>query len=159
MTGSSIEGALNKVVDAVDKNTSMADSVATASNRASTVTEKAVEVNGAMGIKGFMWNNIGNVAAMAVIAGAFIYLQTEWVSQSKEDRTLFRETIQSINSSADRRYEKSEATHGKAMEKLGTNIDKLVTATEANQKEVKEAARDLKEASQALVKISNKAMP
>lgn len=160
MSGTKIEGALHKVADAVtasaDKTTSMADQIAAASDRAATVAEKAVETSGAMGIKGMFQNNLGNIAAMTIIAGAFIYLQREQVTQAKDDRVLFRETIATINASADKRYEKSEAVHGKAMEKLGVSIDKLVTATEANQKEVKEAAKDMKEAAQAIVRLSNK---
>lgn len=156
--GTEVVNAMHKVADAVDKNTSMADTIAAASDRVTTVAEKAVEA-GAMGIKGKFQNNLGNLAAMTIIAGAFIYLQREQIIQARDDRVLFRETIQSLTMAADKRSEKAEAIHGKTFDKLGTNIERLVAVTEANQKEVKEAAKDLKEAAQAIVKLSNKQPP
>lgn len=105
----------------------------------------AKQTSGAMGIKGVIWNNIGNIAAMAIIAGAFMYLQREQVVQARDDRVMFREAVKAINDSADRRYEKSEVTHGKTMEKMGDKIEKMLVSSDAQTAAVREAVKELKE--------------
>ena len=143
-TGTRIENAIkegsNTVKEAISQSSTMASTMAAASDKVVETAGKAAEA-GAMGIKGVVLNNVGNLAAMAILAGAFIYLQHEQVSGAKEDRTMFRESVKSFNDSADRRYEKSEITHGRAMEKMGNTIEKAITSLEGATKELKDASR------------------
>lgn len=125
------------------------EKIATAIENVATATDKTTDA-GAMGIKGLLWNNVGNIAAMAIIAGAFMYLQREQVVQARDDRVMFREAVKAINDSADRRYEKAEVTHGKAMEKMGDKIEKMLVTSDAQTNAVKEATVELKESSKEL---------
>ena len=135
------------------------ENIANAVKDVATAVDKSGET-GAMGIKGLLWNNIGNIAAMAIIAGAFMYLQREQVTQARDDRVMFREAVKSINDSADRRYEKAEVTHGKAMEKMGDKIEKMLVSADAQTAAVKDATVEMKETSRELknaVKVMEKA--
>lgn len=114
------------------------------------VAQEKTADTGAMGIKGLLWNNVGNIAAMAIIAGAFMYLQREQVVQARDDRVMFREAVKAINDSADRRYEKAEVTHGKAMEKMGDKIEKMLVSADAQTAAVKDAAGEMKETTREL---------
>ena len=143
-TGTRIENAIKEgssaVKEAISHSSTMASTMAAASDRVVETAAKTAEA-GAMGIKGVVLNNVGNIAAMAIIAGAFLYLQREQIVGAKEDRVMFRESIKSINDSADRRYEKSEVIHGKAMEKMGSTIERAVVSMEGATKELKESNR------------------
>lgn len=97
--------------------------------------------NGSLGIKGLVWNNVGNMAAMAIIAGAFLYLGQVYVNQSKEDRTMFREELKAIRSSQDDRWEKTDITHGKAMERMGATVEKAVVNMERAVKVLEDHSR------------------
>lgn len=139
-TGAKIATAITDVKESIDRSSTMASTMAAASDRVVETAGKAAEA-GAMGIKGVVLNNIGNVAAMAIIAGMLIYLQREQISQAREDRLMFRESIKTVNDGADRRYEKSEVIHGKAMEKMGTTIERAVVSMEGATTALKEANR------------------
>lgn len=139
--------------------------IAEAVKEVAVATDKSADA-GAMGIKGLLWNNIGNIAAMAIIAGAFMYLQREQVVQAREDRVMFRESVKAITDAADRRYEKSEVTHGKALEKMGATIDKTVSAmrdsadaAKASSVEMKEVARELKDTVRIIGKMGGSKGP
>lgn len=125
------------------------EKIAGAIQNVAAATDKQADT-GAMGIKGLLWNNIGNIAAMAIIAGAFMYLQREQVVQARDDRVMFKEAVKAINDSADRRYEKAEAVHGKAMEKMGDKIEKMLVSADAQTAAVKDAAGEMKETTREL---------
>lgn len=119
MAGTPIESAINGVADAVEKR----------------------DTSGTLGIRGMIWNNVGNMAAMAIIAGAFLYLGQDFMKQSKEDRVMFRDELKSIRTTQDARWEKTDLTHGKAMEKMGATIERAVTSMEAATKGINDASR------------------
>lgn len=131
-----------KIADAIDN---VRGSIDRSSTIAETVVETAAKTvdAGAMGIKGVVLNNIGNIAAMAIIAFAFIYLQREQVIQAREDRVMFRESIKAFNDSADRRYEKAEAIQERQMEKMGNVVERAVVSMEGATKELREASRKI----------------
>ena len=104
MPDTKLETAINGVSDSVDKSS--------------------------MGIKGLLWNNVGNMAAMAIIAGAFLYLGQDFMTQAKEDRVMFRDELKAIRKSQEDRWEKTDITHGRAMEKMGTTVERAVTSME-----------------------------
>lgn len=116
MSGTKIETAINGVAQAVEK----------------------TESNGSLGIKGMLWNNVGNMAAMAIIAGAFLYLGQDFIRQSKEDRIMFREELKHLRTSQESRWEKTDLTHGRSMEKMGNTVERAVTSLETAVKELKE---------------------
>lgn len=132
----------------------IADSI----NNVAQATDKSAD-SGSMGIRGMVLNNIGNIAAMAIIAGAFLYLQREQIVQAREDRTMFRESVKAINDSADRRYEKSEVTHGKSIEKMGMTIERVVTTLESSTVQTKAAVKEMQEATRVISKVAEKFNP
>lgn len=132
--------------------------IAEAVNNVAQATDKTADT-GSMGIRGMVLNNIGNIAAMAIIAGAFLYLQREQIVQAREDRTMFRDSVKAINDSADRRYEKSETTHGKAMEKMGITIERVVVSQESSTNEMKEAVKEMRDATRIISKVADKIIP
>lgn len=119
MAGTKIESAIQQVASAVEK----------------------TDTAGSLGIKGMLWNNVGNMAAMAIIAGAFLYLGQDFIRQSKEDRIMFRDELKNIRNSQEARWEKTDATHGRSMEKMGDTINRASASLESAVKELKEANR------------------
>ncbi len=119
MAGTKIETALQQVATAVEK----------------------TDTSGSLGIKGMLWNNVGNMAAMAIIAGAFLYLGSDFISQSKEDRVMFREELKNLRDTQTLRWEKTEATHGRSMEKMGMIVERAVTSLEMATKEIQNTSR------------------
>jgi len=74
--------------------------------------------NGSLGLTG-VWKAAANLSAAAILAGSFLYLQHEMLSQAKEDRVLFREELRTL---------RSEATEDrKAMHQLNDAIRTLTT--------------------------------
>jgi len=57
---------------------------------------------GTMGLKGLLWNNIGNASAMMLLGTAFFIQMGDARESAKEDRALFR-AVQAAN---DQRFEK-----------------------------------------------------
>lgn len=117
MAGTEIKNAIDNVADAVVKHDS----------------------NGTLGIKGMVLNNLGNVGAMVIIAGAFLYLGQDMVKQGKEDRIMFREELKAQRSQQEARWEKTDVTHGRSMEKMGNTIERAVTSMESAVTELKTA--------------------
>lgn len=113
----------------------------------------AAEVTGTLGIKGLMWNNIGNVGAMAIIAAAFLYLGQDVIKQSKEDRAMFREELKSQRASQEARWEKTDLTHSHAMEKMGMIVERATAALEQAVK-VMEKSNNRPPANELSVKLS-----
>ena len=161
-SGTKIETAIKGVQESIERSSSLASTMSAASDKVVETAGKAAEA-GAMGIRGVVLNNVGNIAAMAIIAGAFLYLQREQIVQAREDRTMFRDNnkltnetfqaaVKAINDSADRRYEKSETVHGKAMEKMGDRIEKMLVSSDAQTAAVMEAVKELKEGGRAISK-------
>ncbi len=120
MAGTKIETALQQVATAVEKTDS-----------------------GSLGIKGMLWNNVGNMAAMAIIAGAFLYLGQDFIRQSKEDRIMFREELKALRDTQSQRWEKTDSTHAKAMERMGTIVERAVTSLESATKEIHNTSRQM----------------
>lgn len=110
----------------------------------------AASGGGTMGIRGLLWNNVGNIAAMAIIAGSFLYLGNEYVRQSKEDRSMFREELKEIRTSQEKRWEKTDGTHAKSFEKMGNTIDRAVTSLESTARSMEAAVVELKNATKAV---------
>lgn len=127
----------------------MPGEIASAVQDVATAVDKSAE-SGSMGIKGFIWTNVSQLTFGAIVAGSFLYIQREQVVQAKDDRVMFREAVKSINDSADRRYEKSEVTHGRSMEKMGDRIEKMLVSADAQTAAVKEATVEMKETSKEL---------
>lgn len=90
-----------------------------------------------MGIKGVMWTNLTNVGAMVIIAGAFLYLGQDVVKQSKEDRIMFRDELKALRVSQEARWEKTEITHGRSMEKMWNTVERAVNSMEEAVKELR----------------------
>jgi hypothetical protein len=63
-----------------------------------------VSLAGSMGLKGWL-AQAGNLTAMAIIAGTFLWLLTQQVQQARvdrlDDRQLFRESVRDIQTRAD----------------------------------------------------------
>lgn len=137
MAGTKIENALNKVTESIDRSSTMAETLASASDR---VAEKTAEA-GSMGIKGVLWNNLAQLTATTILSGAFLYLGREFIVQSREKDIMFREELKAIRSSQETRWEKTDATHGKAMEKMGNTVERATTALETAVREMKESNR------------------
>ena len=97
--------------------------------------------NEAMGIRGMIWNNVGNMAAMAIIAGAFLYLGNDYLKQSKEDRSMFREELRELRSSQDERWNKTESAHTKAMERMSETVNRAVSSMERAAKVLEDHSR------------------
>jgi hypothetical protein len=124
---------------------------------------------GSLGVKGWILTNIVQLTA----AGSFLYIGTlvldEWKTQSaamrkqsEDDRALFREEMKAQRDSADKKYDKTELTHGKAMEKMGATIERSVTAMESSttamravSAEMKDLGKELKDAVRMVGKVGN----
>lgn len=120
--------------------------IADAIQNVATATDKSADT-GAMGIKGVVLNNIGNMAAMAIIAAMLIYLQREQVAQSREKDVVFTEAMKTINEGAEKRFDRSEATHGKALDRLIASSEKSVSALEATNVIMTRASDEMKDLS------------
>jgi exonuclease VII small subunit len=135
------------------------ESVTTAIHGVSDAIDTNTQGQTSMGIKGLLWNNIGNVAAMAIIAGSFLYLGNDYVNQSKEDRAMFREELKAIRTSQETRWEKTDTTHAKSFEKMGMTIDRAVTSMENSSKSMETAVTELKNATRMVGKVGDKINP
>lgn len=96
----------------------------------------AANVVGMMGIKGAVFQTIANTSAMALL-GVVMWVQfRDTAANSKQDREMFREELKALRSSQETRWEKTDISHAKAMEKMGTTIDRAVVALETAVREV-----------------------
>lgn len=140
MAGTNVVNALGEVASAVRET----DAGGTA----------AKEV-GTMGIKGVIWNNVAQLTATTILSGAFLYLGREYIVQSREKDVMFRDEMKSLRVSHDdairtlitaqeKRSEKTEVVHSKAMEKMGATVERSVDAMETTVEAMKEAVRELK---------------
>lgn len=90
----------------------------------------AVSQNGTMGIAGAFSRTVMNMSAMAILACGAVGLTWVFVSMAKDDREMFREELKAIRIDANDRYLRTEATHGKSMEKMGATIERAVGGME-----------------------------
>jgi len=93
------------------------------------------------GLRGVIWSNIGNMSAMAVICVVFIWQQQDSIQQSREDRTMFREEIKALRESQVTRWEKTDITHGRAMDRIGEKIERAMTSLDNAVKELRDTNR------------------
>lgn len=127
----------------------MPGEIASAVHDVATAVDKTAE-SGSMGIRGFIWTNISQMTFGAIIAGSFLYIQREQIIQSREKDVIFREAITSMNSAAEKRFDRAEQIHGKTFEKFGDRIEKIVASSDAQTAAVKEATVEMKETSKEL---------
>jgi len=92
----------------------------------------------AMGLSGWLAKNFANLSAVTVMCAGACWLVFEMNKSAKEDRTMFREELKAIRMDAQDRYVRTEATHTKSMEKMGTTIERAVTALEKATRVVEE---------------------
>lgn len=66
-------------------------------------TDHAIETNGtengrnwSMGLRGY-WSVAANVSAVVLICGAFLYILHEQIIQAREDRGLYRQSLESLH--------------------------------------------------------------
>jgi hypothetical protein len=64
-----------------------------------------VGLNGSMGLSGWLFR-VGNTTAMAIIAGAFLWLLNQQTTAARvdrlDDRQLFRDSVKALNDEANR---------------------------------------------------------
>lgn len=84
----------------------------------------------AMGITNWLMKNFANLSAVTVMCAGACWLVFEMNQSAKEDRTMFREELKNIRVDANERYLRTESTHTKSMEKMGTTIERAVTGME-----------------------------
>jgi hypothetical protein len=120
MPGTKIETAINQVAEAVKE-----------SNPA-----EAANAVGMMGIKGAVFQTIANTSAMALL-GVVMWVQfRENAANAKYDREMFRDELKALRVSQEVRWEKTDATHGRSMEKMWATVERAVAALETAVKEV-----------------------
>ncbi len=90
----------------------------------------AMVQNGAMGIAGQLRQSMMNMSAMAILAGGAVWAVYTLNQNAKEERALFGTTLDKLNDGLEARYNRTEATHSKAMEKMGNTIERSVSAME-----------------------------
>lgn len=88
-------------------------------------------MGGSMGIGTAWMRTVGNMSAMAIIAGAFLWQMRENAGQAREDRTMFREELkeQRIENTAN-------------IDKIGTKLDAVKGAIEINTRAVERVGRE-----------------
>ena len=86
--------------------------------------------NGAFGIPAGVWRTVGNMSAMAILAGAFLVLGNDYLKRSDYDRQMFRDELKALRDLQNARWEKTDATHEKAMTKMAESINRAVTSME-----------------------------
>lgn len=123
MPGTKIEAAINSVADAVVK------------------SDGNAVVTGSMGFKSVLASTIGNMSAMALISLVMWVQFRDNASQTKYDRDMFRDELKSLRASQENRWEKTDATHTHAMEKMGATIERATTSLESATKEIHDASR------------------
>lgn len=95
---------------------------------AESVTDVAAK--GGMGIRGLIWNNVGNMTGMSIIAFASLYLGHQFIQNARESNAMIREEIKFTREQSESRFIRTEATHGKAMERMGDKIERCCTSME-----------------------------
>ncbi len=99
---------------------------------------------------------LGNATAMVVVAFAFLYggkyfldqqtaLQAEAIRQSDDNRKMFRDELKEMRTDAMDRFNRTEATHGKAMEKMGGTIERACTSMEKATRALEKTAAKIPE--------------
>lgn len=86
--------------------------------------------SGSMGIVGQLRQNIGNMTAMSVICMVFVWQLRDAAIMAREDRAMFREAVEKVETRNEARSIRAEITHGKAFEKMGTTIERAVSSME-----------------------------
>lgn len=127
MAGTEIKNAIDNVATAVKETDGSA----------------AANAVGMMGIKGAVFQTIANTSAMALL-GVVMWVQfRENAAQAKYDREMFRDELKALRSSQETRWEKTDTTHGRSMEKMGQTIDRSVTAMDRAVTAMEAAVREV----------------
>lgn len=125
---------------------------------------------GTMGIRGALFQTLANTSAM-VLLGAVMWVQfRENAAQSKYDREMFREEIKAtrvaqsddlkaLRTSQELRWEKTDAAHSKAMERMGQTVERSVAALEKSVDEQKATTKVLEKAIDEIKKTNEAIRP
>jgi hypothetical protein len=136
MADGKIVDAIHGVSESVDENTASSE-------------------RGRMGLRGNWMLNIGNMSAMAIVCTLFSIQTYRSQTSSDEALTNFRTDIKSMNDSyvtalrenqtkQDSRWEKTDATHGKVMEKIFDKMDKQTDSLSEAVREMKSTTEEVK---------------
>lgn len=96
----------------------------------SEAAEIQADTTPAMGVTGWLAKNFANLSAVTVLCGMACWFAYEQNKSSKEDRTMFRDELKAIRTDANDRFNRTEATHTKSMEKMGMTIERAVSGME-----------------------------
>lgn len=94
-------------------------------------TDTEIPASGTMGIGSPIIRTIANTSAIVLIGALFTWQMREGMNQAREDRGMFREELRALRQSQEDRWQKTDATHSRQMEKMGSTIERAITSMEA----------------------------